>query len=87
MNENHRILIDMGISHEKLVHLCDRANSLGAKGSKVTGAGRGGYMVALTPGTELQDKVASAFEAEGIAVIRATIGGKPTDDTRFQIVG
>ena len=86
MNENHRILIDMGISHERLVYLCDLANSLGAKGSKVTGAGRGGYMVALAPGAELQDKVASAFEAEGVAVIRATIGGEPTDDTQFQIV-
>ncbi len=85
MNENHRILVDMGISHEKLVYLCDLANSLGATGAKVTGAGRGGYMVALTPGKELQDKVASTFEAEGIAVIRATIGGKPTDDTQFQI--
>ena len=86
MNENHRILIDMGISHERLVYLCDLANSLGARGAKVTGAGRGGYMVALAPGAELQDKVASAFEAEGVAVIRATIGGEPTDDTQFQIV-
>ncbi len=43
-------------------------------------------MVALTPGTELQERVASAFEAEGIATIRATIGGKPTDSTSFQIL-
>ncbi len=85
MNENHRILIDMGLSHNKLIDLCDTANSLGAYGAKVTGGGRGGYMVALTPGKELQDKVASAFEAEGIATIRASIGGKPTDSTSFQI--
>ena len=32
-------------------------------------------MVALTPGKELQDKVASAFDKEGYKVIRATIGG------------
>jgi mevalonate kinase len=86
MNENHKILIDMGISHPKLVELCDLANSLGAYGSKVTGGGRGGYMVALTPGKELQEKVASAFEAQGIATIRATIGGAPTDDRAFQIL-
>ncbi|OQY32141.1 MAG: hypothetical protein B6241_11950 [Spirochaetaceae bacterium 4572_59] len=86
MNENHKILIDMGLSHEKLISLCDKANSLGAYGAKVTGGGRGGYMVALTPGKELQDKVAAAFEAEGIATIRATIGGKPTDSTSFQIL-
>jgi len=79
MNENHRILIDMGLSHPELIRLCDLANSLGACGSKVTGGGRGGYMVALTPGKELQDRVASAFEAQGIATIRASIGGVPTD--------
>jgi mevalonate kinase len=86
MNQNHKILIEMGLSHEKLIYLCDLANSLGAYGAKVTGGGRGGYMVALTPGKELQDKVAAAFESEGIATIRATIGGIPTDGTAFQIL-
>ena len=86
MNENHKILIDMGLSHDKLINLCDLANSLGAYGAKVTGGGRGGYMVALTPGKELQEKVAQAFEAEGIATIRATIGGTPTDPISFQIL-
>ena len=86
MNENHNILIDMGLSHDKLVYLCNLANSLGACGAKVTGGGRGGYMLALTPGKELQEKVASAFEAEGIATIRATIGNRPTDSTVSQIL-
>ncbi|MBI9105164.1 MAG: mevalonate kinase [Spirochaetales bacterium] len=86
MNENHKILIEMGLSHEKLEYLCNLAGSLGAYGAKVTGGGRGGYMVALTPGKELQDRVASAFEAEGIATIRASIGGHPTDGTLFQIL-
>lgn len=86
MNENHNILIDMGLSHAKLIELCNLANSLGAYGAKVTGGGRGGYMLALTPGKELQDKVASAFEGKGIATIRASIGGEPTDSTSFQIL-
>lgn len=86
MNENHKILIDMGLSHEKLIYLCEKANALGAYGAKVTGGGRGGYMVALTPGKELQEKVAAAFEAEGIATIRASIGGKPTDKSSSQIL-
>ena len=84
MSDNHKILIEMGLSHERLIYLCDLANSLGAYGSKVTGGGRGGYMLALTPGKELQDKVASAFEAEGVPTIRTTIGGKPTDNTKTQ---
>jgi hypothetical protein len=34
----------------------------------------GGYMVALTPSSDLQEKVASTIEGEGFAVIRATVG-------------
>jgi mevalonate kinase len=75
MTENHKILIDMGISHEKLVFLCNLALKNGAFGAKLTGGGMGGYMVALTPGKDLQERVASAIEKEGFAVIRATIGG------------
>jgi mevalonate kinase len=86
LNENHEILIEMGLSHEKLIELCQLANSLGALGAKVTGGGRGGYMVALTPGKELQEKVASAFEARGVPTIQAHIGVPPTDNTRYEIV-
>ena len=66
----------MDLSNEKLIYLCNRAIELGALGAKVTGGGRGGYMNALTPGKELQDKIASAMEKEGFKVIRATIGGR-----------
>lgn len=75
MSENHKILVDMEMSHEILDHLCKLALDKGALGAKVTGGGRGGYMVALTPGENLQDTVASAFEKDGYKVIRATIGG------------
>jgi mevalonate kinase len=75
MTENHKLLIDMDMSHETLDYLCKLALEKGALGAKVTGGGRGGYMVALTPGKELQEKVASAFDKEGYKVIRAMIGG------------
>lgn len=75
MSENHKVLIDMEMSHETLDYLCKLAVQKGALGAKVTGGGRGGYMVALTPGRGLQEAVASAFEGEGYKVIRATIGG------------
>ena len=75
MSENHKILVEMEMSHEILDHLCKMSLDHGALGAKVTGGGRGGYMVALTPGLKLQDTVASAFEREGYKVIRATIGG------------
>jgi mevalonate kinase len=75
MTENHKLLIDMDMSHETLDYLCKLALEKGALGAKVTGGGRGGYMVALTPGKKLQEKVASAFDKEGYKLIRATIGG------------
>jgi mevalonate kinase len=53
MTANHEILIDMDLSHETLIYLCNKALELGALGAKVTGGGRGGYMNALTPGKEL----------------------------------
>ena len=78
MTENHKLLIDMEMSHETLDHLCKLALEKGALGAKVTGGGRGGYMLALTPGKKLQGKVASAFEKEGYKLIRAAIGGQET---------
>ncbi|MGZ3767523.1 MAG: mevalonate kinase family protein, partial [Mucilaginibacter sp.] len=74
MTQNHNLLINMVMSHETLDYLCKEALDLGALGAKVTGGGRGGYMVALTPGKTLQDTIASAFASEGYQLIRATIG-------------
>jgi mevalonate kinase len=77
LTANHEILIDMGLSHQKLVELCDGARAMGALGAKLTGGGRGGYMLALTPEEEVQELVASTFEEDGYAVMRAEIGGRP----------
>jgi mevalonate kinase len=76
MTANHGILVEMGLSHEKLIELCDRALSMGALGAKLTGGGRGGYMLALTPDEDVQETVATTFESEGMPVIRAIIGAK-----------
>ena len=75
MTTNHQLLAEMEYSHEILDKMCKEALEQGAWGAKVTGGGRGGYMISLTPSKELQDKIASAFEAEGYKVIKAMIGG------------
>jgi mevalonate kinase len=76
MTENYKLLVEMDMSHEILDHLCKVALENGALGAKVTGGGRGGYMLSLTPGKDLQDKVAAAFEKAGYTlIIKATIGG------------
>jgi len=74
MTANHKILIDMDLSHEILVDLCDREISLGALGAKVTGGGRGGYMSALVPDKDTQEKIAASFIAGGYQTIKAQIG-------------
>ena len=73
ITKNHEILIEMGLSHEKLISLCNLALKEGALGAKLTGGGMGGYMIALTPDQNTQEVVSSAIEKQGCGVIRATI--------------
>ena len=74
MNENHRLLQEMGVSSAELDALVDVARNVGALGAKLTGTGRGGYMVALTPGRDLQDRVAEEIGRKGFQALRTTIG-------------
>ncbi|MCX5839217.1 MAG: hypothetical protein NTW71_11985 [Deltaproteobacteria bacterium] len=75
MIANHEILVAMGLSHERLDHLCRLALKEGASGAKLTGGGMGGYMIALTPEREVQNRVAEGMEKEGFPVIRTSVGG------------
>ncbi len=74
MNENHQLLQEIQVSCQKLDHLVEVARTQGAFGAKLTGGGGGGCMTALTPGEELQEKVAKAIEKEGFEVLRTKIG-------------
>ena len=76
MNLNHKLLQDIGVSNEKLETLVTIAREEGAPGAKLTGTGKGGYMVALTPGKDLQERVARAMENAGFATLRTSIGGR-----------
>jgi mevalonate kinase len=76
MNENHTLLQQIEVSCKELDRLVDLALGKGAYGAKMTGGGGGGCMVALTPGKELQEKVATAMEKEGFMVLRTKIGVK-----------
>jgi mevalonate kinase len=74
MNENHRLLQEIEVSSRELDLLVGIAREKGAFGAKLTGGGGGGCMAALTPGKELQEKIASAIENEGFEVLRTKIG-------------
>jgi len=74
MDENHRQLQAIGVSCKELDFLVGLARSNGAYGAKMTGGGLGGNMVALTPGKDLQDRVARAIKKEGFEVLMTRIG-------------
>jgi len=74
MNQNHALLQEIGVSSPELDALVDLARNNGALGAKLTGTGRGGYMVALTPGRELQGRVAKEIGRKGFQALSTTIG-------------
>ncbi len=74
MDENHKLLQQIEVSSRELDFLVKLARSYGALGAKLTGGGLGGNMIALTPGRDLQDEVATAIEKEGFQTVKTVIG-------------
>lgn len=64
MQENHLILQKLGVSSPELDHLVEAALSAGARGAKLSGAGRGGNMLALVDG-DLVERVEHALRTAG----------------------
>ena len=61
MNRNNKLLTILGVNHPKLKEMIDAAMKH-SYGAKITGAGGGGCMIALT---DEQDEVAKAIEKTG----------------------
>jgi mevalonate kinase len=74
MDGNNGLLKEMSLSCREAEEIIRIAKENGALGAKMTGTCRGGYVIVLTPGKELQEKVAKAIEAKGYKVLRTTIG-------------
>jgi mevalonate kinase len=74
MDKNHSLLQEITVSNDTLDSMVVISRKAGALGAKVTGTGRGGQIIALTPGVKLRDKVASALEGAGYEVWKTTIG-------------
>ena len=74
MNRNHDLLQQIEVSHPKLDQLVEIARAHGAIGAKMTGGGLGGYMVALTPDEDTQNKVAAAMIEAGYDAHKTMIG-------------
>jgi mevalonate kinase len=74
MNKNHELLQQIDVSSSELDTLVELARRSGALGAKMTGTGRGGYIVALTPGRDLQQRVAIEIERKGFQALCTLIG-------------
>jgi mevalonate kinase len=74
MDENQELLRKITVSCDELENLIKVAKDSGALGAKLTGTGRGGLMVSLTPGKELQKRVADAMKEQGFMVFTNSIG-------------
>ena len=74
MDENQELLRQIGVSSPELETLITAAMDQGALGAKLTGTGKGGNMVALTPGKELQERVYNNFAKQGYTVWKTLIG-------------
>ncbi|HLC80119.1 MAG TPA: mevalonate kinase [archaeon] len=74
MNKNQKLLEEINVSNEANDLLVQTSLQNGALGAKVTGAGLGGNVLALTPGQKLQEQVAKAIEREGFTAYKIKIG-------------
>ena len=62
MDENHILCQELTVTCKESDELCEVARKAGAIGAKMSGTGRGGLVLALTPTEEVQNKVAEALE-------------------------
>jgi len=76
MDRNHTLLRQMGVSSPELERLVEAARAAGAFGAKLSGAGRGGNMIALIPagGEGVETRVRAALQNAGaVRVIGTTV--------------
>ena len=73
MNENQRVLTEMGISSPELNRLVEASRKAGASGAKLSGGGRGGNMIALSTKENAPTIVEALYEAGAKNVIMTKV--------------
>lgn len=85
MDLNQMLLAGLMVSTEEIERMCDLARSAGALGAKLTGAGGGGCVIALTDARPAAEGILASWRAAGfegfVAETRATI--LPTRTVHF----
>ena len=72
MDQNHGMLVKMGVSSPELDNLVRAARQAGALGAKLSGGGRGGNMISLVRPTDA-DRVSEALMAAGATNMIVTV--------------
>ncbi len=80
MNMNHALLYGVGVSDESLEWLTNAGRKAGALGAKLTGAGGGGCMIALTEEERIQQVLEAIQRAGG----RAFLARKTDEGVRIE---
>jgi len=73
MNKNHSLLKSIGVSSGPLERLINAARRAGALGAKLTGAGRGGMMIALVTQDRLEAVKSALWNARAKGVYVTTV--------------
>ncbi len=73
MDDNHERLIKLGVSSPELDTLVEAARFAGAMGAKLSGAGRGGNMIALVEDDVAEEVTEALLEAGAKQVIGTTV--------------
>ncbi len=68
LNQNHELLVSMGVSAPKLDQMVAAAREAGALGAKLTGAGQGGNVIALVESPHIPAVVRAFQQAEAARV-------------------
>lgn len=76
MNESQLLLERLGVSHEKADELIGVARRSGALGTKMTGAGGGGAIIALAASKEEGERIAADIKAVGFSAFEVEIDPK-----------
>jgi mevalonate kinase len=77
MDQNHLLLQEIGVSCEALDTLVRAAKDAGALGAKLSGGGRGGSMIALSP-AGAEEQIAAALRRAGAVRVIETMISTPS---------
>jgi mevalonate kinase len=76
MDENQRLLREITVSCNEIERIVSIAKSSGSLGAKLTGTGRGGLVICLSPDGKTTEKISNAIRNEGFGASATELGKK-----------